>query len=48
MSLSQLKVGLVLRPKTNRVDAAGNVKSFDSLLTSKKNIHEFQSAYVLQ
>ena len=48
MSLSQLKVGLVLTPKTNRIDAAGNVKSFDSLLTSKKIIHEFQSAYVSQ
>jgi len=48
MSLSQLKVRLVLRPKTNRVDATGNVKSFDNLLTSKKNIHEFQSAYVSQ
>ena len=48
MSLSQLKAQLVLRPKTNRIDAAGNVKSFDSLLTSKKIIHEFQSAYVSQ
>ena len=38
VSLSQLKARLVLRPKTNRVDAAGNVKYFDSLLTSKKKL----------